>query len=502
MMHVGQGPHDPADTVAGVTEYVRDAPFGEAFEDLIGNGARAGFPRVVRLCDATPVRMQPVPYEVIALGVPRTSNDRACMGLLKSRTGARERHDVPASPCPRGELPRGTFLPHLSSLNSEGCPTELVRAKILQRGMTSMTKGLVNAVRKEDLEGLALDLRAAAQKTAPSLRLADKAPLVFAYVPSWSEADENESDLAGTRAELRGLGADLVVLSNGGVWSFHPDDDTECLSNLEMAAELDSLARRRGLQMNAHGSHPLALFIFDGDGVVRFSEVLEAQGPSIGNTLRAGLSAAGRRMVAREFHPFTLSRREWVLGNLIAGLGLAFGCNPPSTGEFRSDTGAAALDTLHADELDVVLHVNGTEHRLRADPRVTLLDALRERMELRGTKKGCDHGQCGACTVLVDDRRVCACLMLAASAQGSKIVTIEGLADEDALHPVQQAFVALDALQCGYCTPGQIMSAVGLLHEGRARTDDEVREQMSGNLCRCGAYPNIIAAVQLARKSV
>jgi xanthine dehydrogenase YagT iron-sulfur-binding subunit len=152
-----------------------------------------------------------------------------------------------------------------------------------------------------------------------------------------------------------------------------------------------------------------------------------------------------------------------------------------------------------ANEIDIVLHVNGTDHNVRIDPRVSLLDALRERMGLTGAKKGCDHGQCGACTVLVDGRRVSACLTLAIMMPGKKITTIEGLADGDRLHPMQAAFASQDGFQCGYCTPGQIMSAVGLLSEGHARTDDEVREEMSGNLCRCGAYPNIVAAVQLAR---
>ena len=139
---------------------------------------------------------------------------------------------------------------------------------------------------------------------------------------------------------------------------------------------------------------------------------------------------------------------------------------------------------------------------MRVEPRVTLLDALRERLGLTGTKKGCDHGQCGACTVLVDGRRVNSCLVLAIMTEGQKITTIEGLARGDELHPVQAAFIAEDGFQCGYCTPGQIMSAVALLAEGRAKTDAEVREAMSGNLCRCGAYPGIVAAVQRARKEV
>jgi xanthine dehydrogenase YagT iron-sulfur-binding subunit len=129
-------------------------------------------------------------------------------------------------------------------------------------------------------------------------------------------------------------------------------------------------------------------------------------------------------------------------------------------------------------------------------PWVTLLDLLRERLELSGTKKGCDHGQCGACTVLLDGKRVNSCLTLAIMKDGATVTTIEGLAVDAELHAVQQAFVRHDALQCGYCTPGQICSAVGLLDEGHARTADDIRESMSGNICRCGAYPNIVAAVQ------
>ena len=149
-----------------------------------------------------------------------------------------------------------------------------------------------------------------------------------------------------------------------------------------------------------------------------------------------------------------------------------------------------------------MLRINGQDRRLRVDPRVSLLDALRERLGLTGTRKGCDHGQCGACTVLRDGHAVNACLTLAVTAGGAEITTIEGLAKGDKLHPVQAAFIEHDAFQCGFCTSGQIMSAVALLREGRAKTDDEVRQKMSGNICRCGAYPNIIAAIQAARKEV
>jgi xanthine dehydrogenase YagT iron-sulfur-binding subunit len=143
------------------------------------------------------------------------------------------------------------------------------------------------------------------------------------------------------------------------------------------------------------------------------------------------------------------------------------------------------------------LEVNGSRHRLDLDPRATLLDTLREQIGLHGAKKGCDHGQCGACTVHIDGRRVVSCLSLALQAQGRRITTIEGIAGADGrLHPMQQAFLDHDAYQCGYCTPGQIMSAIACVQEGHAGSADEIREYMSGNLCRCGAYVGIVAAIQ------
>jgi xanthine dehydrogenase YagT iron-sulfur-binding subunit len=148
---------------------------------------------------------------------------------------------------------------------------------------------------------------------------------------------------------------------------------------------------------------------------------------------------------------------------------------------------------------EIILLVNGSPRRLHLDPRVTLLDALREYAGLTGTKKGCDHGQCGACTVLIDGRRINSCLTLAVMHAGKQITTVEGLAEGENLHPLQAAFIKHDAFQCGYCTPGQLCSAVGLFNEGHAKTDDDIRELMSGNLCRCGAYNNILAAIQEAR---
>ena len=170
--------------------------------------------------------------------------------------------------------------------------------------------------------------------------------------------------------------------------------------------------------------------------------------------------------------------------------------------EHRRRRGADLADGADAanERIEVHLEVNGEARALQLDPRTTLLDALRDHLGLTGTKKGCDHGQCGACTVLMDGNRVLSCLTFAAMAQGREITTIEGLAGADgSLHPMQQAFIDHDAFQCGYCTPGQIMSAVACVHEGHARSDDEIREYMSGSLCRCACYPNIVDAINDAK---
>ena len=165
--------------------------------------------------------------------------------------------------------------------------------------------------------------------------------------------------------------------------------------------------------------------------------------------------------------------------------------HPPSPDtEMVRATATTPIGTLNAS-----LTINGVPHDLRIEPWTTLLDLLREELGLTGTKKGCDHGQCGACTVLVDGRRINSCLKLAIALDGSQVTTVEGLGRRGQLHPLQAAFIEHDAFQCGYCTPGQICSAAGLIAEGHARTREEVREQMSGNLCRCGAYTNIADAV-------
>ena len=183
------------------------------------------------------------------------------------------------------------------------------------------------------------------------------------------------------------------------------------------------------------------------------------------------------------------TRREVVVAAAVVPMAAAMSSGTMA----QSQTSGSAPSSI-----PVNLTVNGTRQTLSLDPRTTLLDALRERLDLTGTKKGCDQGQCGACTVLVDGRRVVSCLTLALMKDGATITTIEGLAKDGTLDPLQQAFIDHDAFQCGYCTPGQICSAAGLLAEGKARTADEIRELMSGNICRCGAYPNIVAAIQQA----
>ncbi len=152
------------------------------------------------------------------------------------------------------------------------------------------------------------------------------------------------------------------------------------------------------------------------------------------------------------------------------------------------------------EKIPLKLEINGVAHSLSVEPRVTLLDLLREQLQLTGTKKGCDHGQCGCCTVHVDGKRINSCLSLAVMNEGKKVTTIEGVANGDKLHPMQEAFMKHDGFQCGYCTPGQIMSAIGCIREGHANTAEDVREYMSGNICRCGAYPNIVDAIMEVKK--
>lgn len=205
-------------------------------------------------------------------------------------------------------------------------------------------------------------------------------------------------------------------------------------------------------------------------------------------------------------HPLTqalnvrLGRRGFL--QMMGLAGAATGMGLPVLGQAAFVAGVASATQADAsDRVTVHLRVNGQARTLQVDPRTTLLDALRDHLQLTGTKKGCDHGQCGACTVHVNGRRVNACLSLAAMHEGDEVTTIEGLGQPGKLHPMQQAFVEHDGYQCGYCTSGQIMSAVAMLREPWGASDDEVREAMSGNICRCGAYANILAAIRQARQA-
>jgi xanthine dehydrogenase YagT iron-sulfur-binding subunit len=320
-------------------------------------------------------------------------------------------------------------------------------------------------------------------------------PRVLAFVHD-HELTQPTADLAAIQAELRGLGAELVVVSPAGVWSVRADDPLEPLvADDDLAAEVARAARSYG----ASGDD--TVFVIDGRGMIRFIHRLDRRGAAVWSTLGEALAIAGKAMHARGVHDarqrVLFTRREWSVTCLVLGCATAFlaGCK---------DRDAPAERTAAADaspEVDVTLTVNRKPHRMRLDPRTSLLDALRERLGLTGSKKGCDAGQCGACTVLLGGKRVASCLTLAVMAQGREVTTIEGLADGGTLHPMQRAFVDHDGLQCGYCTPGQIVSAIAMIEEGHAASDDEVREQMSGNLCRCGAYNNIIAAIQSVRRT-
>ena len=309
------------------------------------------------------------------------------------------------------------------------------------------------------------------------------APGVIAFCAAWPEGGGGEA----LRAELRGLGAALLVLTPRRGVLLGPDDEPRALE-----AE-PSLWKAHGVRTAERGGPPLTVVLLDERGQVRLRREADAA-LDVEATLLAALRQAGREVRAS---PRGLGRRELLVNSLAAAIGLAI--VQACAGGQRRDDRTPQPTPAGPGLIDVTLDVNGKKTTLKLEPRVTLLDALRENLGLTGTKKGCDAGQCGACTVLIDDQRINSCLQLAAQQEGRKITTIEGLASGDELHPVQQAFLEHDGYQCGYCTPGQILSAVALLREGTAKTDAEVREAMSGNLCRCGAYPNILKAIQSAR---
>jgi xanthine dehydrogenase YagT iron-sulfur-binding subunit len=307
---------------------------------------------------------------------------------------------------------------------------------------------------------------------------------VLAFCARWPE-ERGAGD--ALRAELRGLGAELVVLLPHGGVHIRPDDTPQALR------PAPRLWSGFGVTPPERGGPALTLILLDARGAVRLRRESEvAEDPQA--VLLDALGVAGQAARARP-RAFGLTRRELLLTSLASALAVAVldACAGTAARPEKSATAAASAG---AGAIEVSLVVNGAPRTLRIDPRTTLLDALRENLGLTGTKKGCDMGQCGACTVLVEGQRIDSCLALAIQHDGRKITTIEGLAEGEGLHPMQAAFLARDAFQCGYCTPGQILSAVALLSEDGGRTDAAIREGMSGNICRCGAYPNILAAIR------
>jgi xanthine dehydrogenase YagT iron-sulfur-binding subunit len=295
--------------------------------------------------------------------------------------------------------------------------------------------------------------------------------------PSWAQQLSHYRDVISD-SDIR-----LLDVSCEGVWCevsdvrfpiFHESSENST------AAELFGV---RGGQ---------AVFVIDSERIVRWSHRAPAGVHPTADALHKAIKELGSGS--------GVSRRTFLISAVAASLALAV-LPGYASGETSAKAPREAAETVPG-ERTIELHVNGHAHRVSVDPRTSLLDALRERMGLTGTKKGCDHGQCGACTVHIDGRRVNSCLTLAMQAEGSTITTIEGLAKNGRLHPVQEAFIKHDGFQCGYCTPGQVMSAVSCIQEGHTGSEDEIKEWMSGNICRCGAYPGICAAIAEAKGQI
>ena len=295
---------------------------------------------------------------------------------------------------------------------------------------------------------------------------------------------------------LHGGGGELLGLTVDGLWCRAAFADERLQFPLLADREPEgAIARQYGV------SGRQALFVIDAQGTIQWGYVAPPGGTPRPDDLLAALQRLDAPSKRHPLNP-ALTRRELLVAALAAGFALSLPTHARAQDTAPANSATPPPGTTSTPgTVPVTLQINDTAHALHLDPRVTLLDALREYVGLTGSKKGCDHGQCGACTVHVDGRRINSCLSLALANQGKQITTIEGLAQGDALHPVQAAFIQHDGFQCGYCTPGQIMSAVALLREPIGPADADVREAMSGNLCRCGAYPNIVAAVQQARAS-
>lgn len=324
--------------------------------------------------------------------------------------------------------------------------------------------------------------------------------VLIAFLDTWTAPPD--AVLADIRAELRRLGAVLILLSSTRAYLFRADDDVERISTIE-SADLSVLRTAFGLS----GPAASGLFVVDETNTIRFAHRWTERDFADLGTIRDALGAAGRVLQARrsplEHAPMLApstpmaAHRDLVVSSVVAAFALALvdACHDGPS-EVTSQIDAAMVST--DGEVDITLDVNGVARPVRLDVRTSLVDALRGRLNLSGTTKGCEHGQCGACTVLLDGRRVPSCLMLAVAAAGSKITTIEGLASGAALHPVQTALADDEAAQCGSCPPGQIRSAV-LLSEANVEADDEVGEGMGGDLRRCGAYASFVTAIPCAR---
>jgi xanthine dehydrogenase YagT iron-sulfur-binding subunit len=315
-------------------------------------------------------------------------------------------------------------------------------------------------------------------------------PIILAFAPTdWDPAQAHQSAIFARLSQEFGSGA---AFAEAAPEAWHSLDYRG-----ELATHLGVAGQR-------------ALLLLDEEGVLRWKTVVEpGQEIRPGQVLAALQALRPEPLAAHDLGANTgtevitggMSRRTFVMATLAAAALLAL----PSVVAAAPETALPSTTPTYnrSAMLPVELNINGKSHHLQLDPRTALLDALRENLHLTGTKKGCDHGQCGACTVHLDGHSALSCLTLAVMAQGKAITTIEGLAKGDTLHPVQAAFIKHDAFQCGYCTPGQIMSASALLADQHTRHGSavEIREAMSGNLCRCAAYPNIIAAIQEAQRA-
>jgi xanthine dehydrogenase YagT iron-sulfur-binding subunit len=324
-------------------------------------------------------------------------------------------------------------------------------------------------------------------------------PVLLAFsLPDWDLLKAESMAQTNRILSKAGFNGELVQLSREGLWGRAGLLDENFSFPLLIEKELTSEAAS---SYGAAGTQ--AVFVIDAEGVIQWSSLALSNPAQRKEYLLRRVNSSSPEQESGH----GLSRREFLMTAFAAGLAQAMASAPVRAEGNLSPKGMinkgmikARIQETPGTPVPMSLTVNGTVHSLSLEPRVTLLDALRHHLNLTGSKKGCDHGQCGACTVHVDGKRINSCLALAIAHQGKQITTIEGLAQGEKLDPMQSAFIAHDGFQCGFCTSGQIMSATALLHEPVGPTDEDVREYMSGNLCRCGAYPNIVAAVQSVRK--